>query len=227
MKLTVINGSPRGKGSNSKILMDHFLRGFTTVCSTDFEVCYLNKRNNQKDYIDVFRQSESVILIFPLYTDAMPGIVKEFIELLAPLAGKEGIPDLGFVVQSGFPEAIHSRYVERYLEKLAKRMNAHYIGTVVKGGVEGIQIMPERMTGKLYRRFFDLGVHFGKTNEFEGGIVKKLAGFEKLRPSRRMFFKLMQLTGMANWYWNSQLKRNGAYHNRFNQAYLNDKSPVQ
>jgi len=52
----------------------------------------------------------------------MPGIVKVFIESLEPLCSREGNPDVGFIVQSGFPEAIHSRYVEKYLEKPSLRL---------------------------------------------------------------------------------------------------------
>ena len=47
------------------------------------------------------------------------------------LGTREGNPPVGFVVQSGFPEGLHSRYVERYLEKLAARLGSPYLGTIV------------------------------------------------------------------------------------------------
>ena len=71
----------------------------------------------------------------------MPAIVKQFIEALEPLKNRENNPPMGFIVQSGFPEALHSRYVEHYLQKLAARLNAPYLGTIVKGGGEGIRMM--------------------------------------------------------------------------------------
>jgi NAD(P)H-dependent FMN reductase len=72
----------------------------------------------------VFAQAECALLGFPLYTDAMPGVVKHFLEALEPLVGRPGNPPVGFLVQSGFPEGLHSRFVERYLEKLAARLGS-------------------------------------------------------------------------------------------------------
>ena len=138
MRLTVFNGSPRGKGSNTKFLLEHFLNGFMTTDGNSYEMVYLNRLKDSDKFIKFFQEAEQVLLAFPLYTDAMPAMVKTFIESLEPLCGREGNPDIGFIVQSGFPEAIHSRYIERYLEKLAIRLGCRYIGTVIKGGVEGI-----------------------------------------------------------------------------------------
>ena len=89
--------------------------------------------------VQAFAGAECVLLGFPLYTDAMPGMVKHFIEALEPLAGRKDNPSLGFLVQSGFPEGLHSRYVERYLEKLAERLGCPYLGTIVKGNGEGVR----------------------------------------------------------------------------------------
>ena len=70
-----------------------------------------------------FGAADAVLLGMPLYTDAMPGLVMAFIEALAPRVGAVN-PPLGFLVQSGFPEALHSRPLERYLEKLARRLGS-------------------------------------------------------------------------------------------------------
>jgi len=42
------------------------------------------------------------------------------------LGKSRGNPPLGFIVQSDFPEGLHWRYVERYLEKLAARSGSPY-----------------------------------------------------------------------------------------------------
>ena len=61
---------------------------------------------------------------------------------------------------NGNPEALHSRYVERYLPKLAARLNAPYLGTIVRGGGEGLRMMPVDGTIELFGNLQDLGRGF-------------------------------------------------------------------
>ena len=219
MKLTVFNGSPRGKKSNSTLLMTHFLHGFTSCGDHQYKIVYLSKTRQVADHVRDFREAENAILIFPLYTDAMPGIVKLFIEALEPLVGRSDNPSLGFIIQSGFPEANHSRFVARYMEKLAKRMNCGHTGTALRVGVEGIQIMPPWMTRKLYKLFFDLGAAYGRTGRFNPGIIRKLAPREGRSLMQKVFVKVGSLFGLDNYYWDSQLKSNNAFEGRFNRPF--------
>ena len=222
MKLTIFNGSPRGKKSNTAILMNHFIQGFTSDGENQenqVDIAYLVHIKKTDQHVKMFAEAQRVILAFPLYTDAMPGIVKYFIEQLEPLCGKKNSFDLGFLVQSGFPEAHHSRFIEKYLEKLTARLGGNYLGTVVRGGVEGISIQPPLMTKKLFSAFYRLGDHFGKTGAFHKEIIRSLAKREHLSGFARFFYRLLNLTGLTNFYWNSQLKANKAYNQRFNQPY--------
>ena len=165
---------------------------------------------------DLLSQASHVIIIFPLYTDCMPGIVKEFFEKL-PVneSGKE--KNLGFIVQSGFPEAIHSVYVERYLDKFSRRMGYNYLGTIIKGGVEGIQVMPPFMTRKLYDNFYKLGEYFAETKTFSEEIKQKLRTPLRLNKANQAGFRVMNFLGFTNFYWNSNLKKNGAFEKRFDK----------
>lgn len=215
MRLTLFNGSPRGKKSNTKILLEHFTNGFTSDEENQFEIFYLFDTKAVNEHVEAFKNSDHVILAFPLYTDAMPGIVKNFIEALEPLCGRKENPSIGFIVQSGFPESIHSRYVEKYLIKLAQRLGCDYKGTVIKGGVEGIQVQPESWTKKLFQSFHQLGVEYAQTGRFSEEIIEKLAKTEKMSKAKLAAFKLMQKSGLTNFYWNSQLKKNNAYEKRF------------
>ena len=219
MKLTLFNGSPRGKGSNTKILLDHFTRGFTETEENKVELAYLVKVDEMEEFIEMFQEAERVIVAFPLYTDAMPAIVKHFIENLEPLCQRENNPEIGFIVQSGFPEPIHSRYVEKYLEKLALRLGCKYLGTIIKGGVEGIQMKPPRMTKKLFDSFYRLGFFFGKNGTFDEDIVRSLAKRERMSWFTRALLKLLSLTGLTNLYWDTQLKKNNAFDNSFDRPY--------
>ena len=215
MKLTVFNGSPRGKSSNTTILLEHFVNGFKANGENTCELAYLFRVKEGDSFVKLFQEAEQVLLAFPLYTDAMPAIVKTFIESLEQLCGREGNPDIGFIVQGGLPEATHSRYVARYLEKLAARLGCRYKGTVIRGGVEGIQGQPAMMTRKLFKSFYELGKAFGETGEFDQEIMLKLAQPERLS---RFSFWALRLTG-HNLHWNPLLKKNKAFKKRFARPY--------
>ncbi|MGM0667649.1 MAG: hypothetical protein ACQETA_10040 [Bacteroidota bacterium] len=151
----------------------------------------------------------------------MPGIVKEFFEKIY-LETNVKDRKVGYIVQSGFPELKHSVFLEKYLQKFTtKRLGASYLGTIIKGGVEGIQIMPPRMNAKLFKSFRDLGEHFARTGQFSESIRERLRKPFKLSSGRRIFFRLISLTGLNNYYWNSRLKKYGAYEKRFDKPYSN------
>ena len=216
MKLTVFNGSPRGKGSNTRVLLKHFINGFTATGGNSYELADLVRVKEGDKFVKLFQEAEQVLLAFPLYTDAMPAIVKTFIESLEPLCGRKDNPDIGFIVQGGLPEATHSRYVARYLEKLAARLGCSYKGTVIRGGVESIRATPDWMNRKLFKSFYKLGKTFGETGEFNQQIMLKLAQPERLS---RFSFWFLRLT-RHHLYWNPMLKKNKAFEKRFARPYL-------
>lgn len=210
-RLTVFSGSPRGKKGNTPLLLGHFLRGFESNPGKTSEVFHLNRIHDREIFRAAFAGAECALVGFPLYVDAMPGQVKAFIESLEDRVGQPGNPPMGFLVQSGFPEALHSRHVERYLEKLAERLGSPYLGTMVKGGVEGIQIQPEKMTAGLFDTMYRLGKAFGETGQLDPALLHTLAGTEKFPAYLGPVFSLLSHTPMLNFYWNQQLKQNGAF----------------
>lgn len=219
MKLTVFNGSPRGEKSSTKLLMEQFLDGFMANDGNSHEVFYLNRVKDGDRFVEAFKEAENVILAFPLYHDSMPAMVKTFIEALEPLCGREGNPNIGFMVQSGFPEAVHSRYVEKYLEKLTRRLGCRYLGTMVKGGGNRIDEQPKRMARKVYESFYELGSIFGQTGKLDERMVAKLAAPEKITGFTRFMFRLVLKTPLAYMNWDKQLKANKAYEKRFAKPY--------
>jgi len=223
MKLAIFNGSPRNKKSNSKILMEHFLSGYLRINQEKVPVQYLASRKSRDENLQVFKSADTVIIIFPLYTDCMPGIVKEFFEDLAILDFPRP-KKIGFIVQSGFPEAIHSTFVERYLKKLTNRLDCEYLGTVIRGGVEGIQMMPSSWTKKLFNRFRLLGETFARSQTFSEEIKMSLAKPYKLPAFRRFMMVLLSKTRLGNFYWISNLKKNNAYTKRFDKPFLENSN---
>jgi hypothetical protein len=216
--LAVFNGSPRGKRGNTEVFVSHLLEGFEVGGGNSSEIYHLNRVQDTQLHVRAFAEAETVLLAFPLYTDAMPAQVKAFIEALEPLCGRKGNPDLAFLVQSGFPEALHSRHVERYLVKLAARLGCRYVGTIVKGNGEGA-----RYGGASYRRPFEilrqLGVSLSERGELDESLLNELAKPERFPKVLGPVFRVFLSTKMATSYWDNQLKENGAYEERFARPY--------
>lgn len=218
-QLTIFNGSPRGAKGNTPIMLAKVAEGFTAAGGQITETYHLVRQNNLTDYRDAFAAAEAVLVGFPLYTDAMPGIVKTFIEALEPLRGRSNNPALGFVMQSGFPESSHLRHVERYLAKLAARLGSPYLGALIKGGGEGIRLMTDTMNRKLFDQLNTLGRSLRETGQFAPDAVQKLAKPERYPAYLMPVFKLLVKMPLLSMYWDNQLKENGVYEQRFAQPF--------
>lgn len=218
MQLTVFNGSPRGRKSNSKIVLDHFLRGFEATSENSYEIYYLNRLNDMEEHVKAFADAETVLLVHPLYTDAMPAMVKLFIEALEPLTGREGNPTIGFMVQSGFQEAAHSRPVEHYWEKFSQRMGCAYLGTIIRGGMEPLHRAPKQYR-KILESINEIGQIFGETGQFDQEKIQALAGPEQLPWLMRTIVQLVWRF-MGNPYWDDWLKENDALEESFAKPYV-------
>jgi len=215
MQLSVFNGSPRGKKSNTRILLEKVLEGFSTITNPEMSIIYLSNSAEREKAHQAYADSDLTILGFPLYTDSMPGLVKEFIESLTPYVNCNNNPKIAFMVQSGFPESLHSRFVENYLEKLARRLNAPHAGTIVKGGCEAIQWMSEKSNQKLFNGLHEIGVDLAQERAFDSEKLKNLSKPERYPSILAAVFKLAFLLPISQYYWNFQLKENGAYDARF------------
>ena len=217
MRLIFINGSPRGSKSNTGRLMEHFIKGFLETEDNTCEIEYLIKnRRNLMDLAEKFAAVEDVIIGFPLYVDAMPGSVKEFFETLDTYMDKANNPALGFVIQCGFPETSHNRHIEKYCEKFSRRMGCRYLGSILKGGCEGLDIQPSFLTDKYYQSFYLLGVEFGKTGKLDGIILEKLA-----RPEHLTAENIAQVIPFINQaLWDAQMEKNGTLQRSFNKPLM-------
>jgi multimeric flavodoxin WrbA len=215
-RLTLFNGSPRGRKGNTPIFLREIVNGF----GGPSETYHLVRIHETGSMVQAFAAAECVILGFPLYTDSMPGIVKHFVEALEPLAGQAHNPPLGFVVQSGFPEGLHSRYVERYLEKLAWRLGSHYLGTVVKGNGEGTRVMPDEMNKKLFADLQAVGSGLAANGYFDPQVLARIAQPERYPAILGPIFKVFLRLPIAHSYFDSMLKNNGVYEQRFAQPFI-------
>lgn len=214
MRLTFINGSPRAKKSNTARAMRPFLEGFLETPGNVCEIEYVAvHRRDLRALVERFSRAERVLLGFPLYIDAMPGIVKEFIEALAPLVGTCSGIELGFVIQCGFPETHHIRYVERYCEKLARRLGCRYLGTVAKGGLEGLDTQPPPLVERYWTLFRAIGREFGASGRLDPALLKQLATPERLSANQMAMVLPMVNTAL----WDRRMKENGVLDRSFDR----------
>jgi hypothetical protein len=220
MRLTVLNGSPRGGKSNTAILMGHFADGFLETAGNSIETIFLiRERPGFEKALAAFLEAERILLAFPLYVDAMPGSVKDFIEALAPLKGRRPDLSLMYLVQNGFPETCHNRPVARYLEKLTGRLGCRFGGAILKGGCEGLDVQPPFLVDKVFSLFKEVGRDFGQTGVLNDALLAKLARPEHLTPEN-----VAQVIPMVNGFlWDSLMEKNGAKDKSFNHPYRVDK----
>lgn len=217
MKLLIFNGSPKGDKGNSGLMSTLIKEGVDNEAEVD--ICNLNNIKKHSDYITKIINADRILIIFPLYADAMPGIVKKFIETLDTVKEELSGKSIGFVVHSGFPEAIQSRAIEKYLIWLADYFKLNYMGTLIFAGSVPFSKLPKFASKKQRNSFLKLGEEFSTLSIFTNDTINSLIEVEKyegeeLNKVKRIFDK-----GIGDIMWNFMLIKNGAFKKRYNKPY--------
>jgi len=220
MKRLALNGSPRGERSNSRAIIRWIAEGMVEAGGGTPGILELARTGELPAQREAFLDAEEVLLVFPLYTDSVPGIVKNFIDSLAGadparLAGKR----FAFVVQSGFPESFQSEAVAAYLARLAARLGFTLAGAAIRGNSEGLRLMPPQMTAKVRALFARLGRSLVEEGRFDADAVRRLARPRRLGFFTRLLLVLLKPTGLTDSYWRSMLRKHGAWDRRFDRPY--------
>ncbi len=219
MKLTIFNGSPRHRKSNTGILLNHFLNGFLDSHENEYVLHYLKEIKAPETFRKLFTDAECVLWAFPLYNYAMPSLVKQFIEYLEPVCMKKNNPGLMFLVQFGFPEADHARDLEKYLERLCERLNSPYLGCMLKGNCEGFNVKPKFMTQKVFQQIEGIGKDFSETGTLNKELLQAFSGMETIS-NLRGYLSAKALSTAGNLLlWRKQLKENNVLHQSGNRPY--------
>lgn len=215
MKLAIVNGSPRGTHGNSKKITDWITRNTINQPEVTINEYYLAHHKEHELYITQLKDSQYILFIFPLYVDSMPAVVKAFFEKLAQQKESFKGKSVAFILHSGFPEALHSRLLERYVKYFSTKimeMTCH--GVVIMGGSEAIQFAPEDMFRKKISAYGCILTSILNKTNFTQADLNVLSKPEKLSPASRLMIP------MSNIHWNRQLKKNNAFKKRFDQPYL-------
>lgn len=216
MKTLIINGSPKAKNGNTEVFIQQFIKG----AGTSYEVCYVVKEDSQQ-LAEYMQQFDTIIIAMPLYIHAMPGIVMKLIGCMEP--AKDTGKSIGFIVQFGFMESAHSKYLEKYLSSLARHLNYSYLGTVVRGGSSGISMMPDKMTKKLFNQMQMLGEYFEKEGSFDKEIMDEMAKLIELSKGKSRMFQFLSRIGIGDSiFWNQMLKKNNALDRVYDKPFINN-----
>ena len=213
MKMIIINGSPKAEKGNTEIFIREFQKGMKNPC----EVRYV-ARESAKMIAEDLKHYDTVIIAMPLYVHAMPGIVMKLIEELEPAEGAG--KSMGFIVQSGFIESAQSKYLERYLSTLTKRLNYEYLGTVIKGGSAGVYMMPEKMNAKLFAKLQSLGSYFEENRSFRKDVVEELGTPHSLTKKKSRLMQFYFKVGLGDSiFWRMLLRNNHASDKKFDRPF--------
>ena len=208
-KLVIYNGSPRKIGSNSTLILKKVAQ---ELCDK-VEIRDLKEIDRWQEWSEAFKSEKHVMFFMPLYVHAMPSHVMRFIEKLQSSKGS-----ISYFVQSGFPESSQSHYLEAYFEQLALRLRRTYLGTAVKGGVEGLQIRSDKSQEKMMAPLVETIVNLVNEGKFNSIDIRQLAKPVRFEKGMQVLFKFIGKR-FLNIFWDQKLKTNNAYEKRFDSPY--------
>ncbi len=207
MKLLVINGSPKLGENNTGILLEKFIEGFLEEDGNSVETFRMNRKETYLLGAEKFNEAQNILIAFPLYSYSMPAGVKLFIEGLEPYLKKCSEKRVGFLVQYGFMEATHARPLEKYLKSLCVMLDCEYLGTIIRGGCDGLT-KGKTPSKKILPEIYEIGKTLGIHGTFDSEQLLQYSAPEvqkKISPfiAKVIFWLINKL------YWQRAMKKNG------------------
>lgn len=146
--VTLLVGSPRGNASTSSVLGNYILNKLEEQ-SIKTEVLHiqsqLKSQNTREQFLEKIKNTDVIILAFPLYVDTLPAPVIRAFELVAENTNKEKQKrkqKLMVIVNCGFPEASHNKYALAVCEQFALETGMQWSGGLSLGAGEVISGKP-------------------------------------------------------------------------------------
>lgn len=208
-RLVIYNGSPRRRDSNSALILEEVQK----TLGKRVEIRDLKLEEQWEQWAEAFAEERHAMFFMPLYVHAMPSHVMGFMEKLQASEGS-----ISFFVQSGFPESSQSHYLEAYFEQLSMRLERTYLGTAIKGGMEGLQMRPEKGQKSMIAPLVKAVETLVLTGKFNTTHIRQLARPVRFGGGMQILFKLLGKK-LINSFWDQKLKANGAYERRFERPY--------
>lgn len=151
MKVVTINGSPRGRNSTSKIMIDAFTRYIgdcdivdITLAENDIQncqgcyLCWINGSgcvidDDFKKIVALSNGADLIVFASPVYFKNITGLLKNFIDRLtstgSPHVEKKGeSPKFVMLANCGFPYESEFEVISLWIKKFAASMNSTLVG---------------------------------------------------------------------------------------------------
>ena len=189
MHLVIINCSPRiAAKSDTEAMIAAFRKGFEQGRNTS-ELWHLSKRGEWKNAWDAFADNEHILFALPLYVENVPGILLEFLQSLHPksVLGTK----VAFLIQGGFEEAAQASCAKAYVETLPGYLGCDYAGTLTRGGLFCVNLLPEKMSRGIIAPFENAGREFAKAGCFSEEYAKAFAGPERFSKEEIRKYELL------------------------------------
>jgi hypothetical protein len=156
-KVVFITGSPRGKNSTSRSLLNYIAEGMEKegVETVNFWIHNALKREDSfVELLSSIEEADLIILASPLYVDCLPAPVIKVLKMIKDHRDREGIDkEQGFcaIVNSGFPEAFQNDIAISIYKKFAEDTGFRWLGGLTLGMGEAIHGKPLKEAGGMVR----------------------------------------------------------------------------
>lgn len=176
MHVVIINGSPRAKQfSNTDKIVQSFTKGLEQK-GASYQVYTLSNRLEWDAARDAFASSDRIIIALPLYVEAAPSLLMEFLETLQ--TRRQHPAELAFILQSGFAEGCQLRCGEQFLKSLPAQLGCLYGGCLLRGDNFGIRITQGRERDRILNPYIAMGRLYAEQGDFLNAKAQKFVGLE-------------------------------------------------
>jgi len=211
MKITAFNGSPKGGGSRTNMMVEAFFEGAASAGAEVENVLLVKKKikhclgcfhcfiktpgqcihkDDMKELLDMFVNSDVVLFATPLYIDNVSGIMKNFMDRLIPIVmphletdehGEirhvkrfDRYPGLAVISNCGFPEQSQFQVLQLLFRRIARNLHTDVAAEIYRGGgmILGHEAAP---LADIHNRYMALVRKAGEEFGANGGISEETA----------------------------------------------------
>ncbi|MGG7077853.1 hypothetical protein [Clostridium sardiniense] len=140
-KIVFINGSPKGKKSGSEYFLER-IESKLNISDDNIKLSKINikDRSSKRDSFKLIKDSDIVVIAFPLYVDTLPSTVIEYLEEFEDWINMNGYKvnkiNLYGVVNCGFYEGEQTKIAIRVLKNYCNSLGIKWCGGIGIGAGE-------------------------------------------------------------------------------------------